>query len=208
MFKQAYEAGVKQALVDSLTSMPGSVGSSAIKPTPPPPQPIASPPSPTMVAGNTISPAATMTPKPTATGETQAYGEGAKQAMTAPQLAPKSSALRPKGITQPTGGDLGLGGSGLGKNLLSTGGGGSLGKLAVDAKLLLDAARIGGGAGGTLGVAFPKTVRDGPIWENPVKRITLGGMKGALYGAGAGLGLGTAALGGEKLLELLRRAPK
>jgi hypothetical protein len=224
MIKEAYEAGVKQALVDALAGQGSSpVGSPAIKPTPPVPPPVATPPSPTMVAGNKISPAATMQPKPTEVGETQMYNEGVKAAMAAAGLTPMkpaapatptapmtpaAHATRPAGITQPSGADKGMGGTGLGKGLLNTGGGETLGKLGGAAHTLLAPALAGAEVGGVVGSVSPKTVGHDPLWEHPALRILKGSGKGALYGGGAGLGLGAAALGGMKLVDALKRIPK
>jgi hypothetical protein len=146
MIKQAYEAGVKQAVVDALSG--GPVGAPAIKPTPPTPIPIASPPSPTMVAGNKISPAATMAPKPTEVGETQTYNEGVKQAMIDAGLLPLTkSADAGEGFRYGGLGGTGLSVAGILAHLLSKGKYG----FPPDSAALYGPALLGGGIGAGIG---------------------------------------------------------
>jgi hypothetical protein len=81
MIREAYEAGVKQALVDALAD---EVGSPAIRVTPAPPAPPASPMSPTKIDGNAVPPVPMS--QQGQSSDTPDYNEGVKRAMIAAGL--------------------------------------------------------------------------------------------------------------------------
>ena len=74
----------------------------------------------------------------------------------------------------------------------------------ANVELLARAGLLGASGGSTLGLISPEAVGHDPLWEAPHVRLGKGMGLGAMYGAGAGVAAGGTALGGKKLLELLK----